>query len=222
MLFSTDKIIFRKCPIREITKTTTYIYQNPSVPSLPTELAKCIWLPLYEESKVLVEKYLRDITYIHHVIHSPSLRSLVHGLYKDLDQQIPLRPGQVALLLSVIATTTYWWSIRDDSTLFSSVAETNAQSALWVTALLDILDYSRRATSGSLEDIQAMIIGSFVLCNLEGTSLRYFDMVSTATMMARQLSLHRIDDPHCILAPPDSAQAEIGRRVWWYLVALDW
>ena len=174
----------------------------------------------------MLEKYLNDITYIHHVVHSPSVRVLMDGLYEDLDQQVNIRPGHVALLLSILASATYSWTSRDSDTLFSTVDQANDQSTSWIKAALDVLDYSRRTTSGALEDIHARVILSFVLCSPEGTSPRYRDLISTAVTVARELSLHRSDHQSTsalrAMPQPDSIQAEIGRRVWWYLAATDW
>ncbi|OAP64700.1 hypothetical protein AYL99_00672 [Fonsecaea erecta] len=170
---------------------------------------------------MFVDKYLRDLTYIHHVIHSPSLRKLVDDIYHDLDQHISPKHSHVALLLSVVASATFVWTLQDDPNLYRSVEDTRQQATSWVTAVLDVLDHSRRTMNGSIEDVQALVIVSFLVCNMEGTSLRYYDLVSTATTIARQLSLHRIDLLSC-RPQSDSVRAEVGRRVWWYLAALDW
>ena len=223
-MFDPDINVFRIAPIRDISTRAKYIYPNAPGCS-PAEPIKCVWLPEYDEAKVLVEKYLSDITYIHHVVHSPSMGTLLDQIYADLDQKHDVADGQVALLLSIIASATYSWTSRDNVGLFPTADEANSQSALWVKATLDVLDHSRRTTSGELEDIQAMIILSFVVCSLEGISRRYRDLCSTAVSLARQISLHRIDDTNpCykMVCQPNSVQAEIGRRVWWYLAASDW
>lgn len=221
-----DKIIFRTCSIQQITKSASYFFPNPAGPLSVGEPMKCIWLPQHDESKILWEKYLNEITYIHHVVHSPSVRVMLDALYDNLNQQVDVRPGQVALLLSILASATYSWNIRDPGNLFPTVGDAESQSASWVKATLDVLEYSRRITSGSLEDIQAMIILSFVVCSLEGMSSRYRTLMNTAITLSRELLLHRIDHPAnsamMALPSPDSVQAEIGRRVWWYLVATDW
>ncbi|KIW29281.1 uncharacterized protein PV07_05106 [Cladophialophora immunda] len=220
-LFCPDKIVCRTCPVRQITRTTSYTYLDPPTPSYTVEPVKCVWLPRREEAKVFVDKYLRDITYIHHVVHAPSLRKLADGIYHELDQRQPIQPGRVALLLSIVASATFIWTTQDDHNLYRSVDDARNQSASWVIATLDMLDHSRRTTNGSIEDVQALILVSFLVCNMEGTSLRYFELVSRAITTARQLYLHRIDHPS--RRPQiDSIQAEVGRRVWWYLAALDW
>lgn len=207
-------------------ESTSYIYQNPAGPTCPGEPTKCVWLPYLEEAKIVLEKYLSDITYTHHVVHSPSVRRTINELYGSLDQPEAVRPGQIALLLSILASATYSWTSRDAGSLFFTPEQANSQSTSWIKAALDVLDYSRRRTAGSLEDIQAMIILSFLVSSLEGFSRRYRDLITTAISSARLLSLHRIDDPllsaRKTVPQIDSLAAEIGRRVWWYLVATEW
>lgn len=219
-------IVFRTCPIHQITKGASYFFPSPAGPFSPGEPTKCIWLPQREEATVLLEKYLNEITYIHHVVHLPSIRILIETLYDDLSQQVDIRPGNIALLLSILASATFSWNTRDPDYIFSSVDEADRQSASWVKATLDVLEYSRRTTSGALEDVQAMIILSFVVCSLESMSSRYRNLIGTSILLSRELLLHRIDHPSTsamvALPQPDSVQAEIGRRVWWYLAATDW
>jgi len=214
------------CPIKHITKAVSYIYQIPESPSHTVEPTKCIWLPQHAEAQILLEKYLSDITYVHHVIHLPSMQALMDDLYQSISQQVNVKPGTVALFLSIFASATYAWTLRTTDTLFTTVDEANSQSMCWTKAAMDVLEQSRRTTSGTLEDIQAMIILSFVVCNMEGQSPRYRTLISTAISVARDLSLHRIDHHSNSTLPsiplPDSVQAEMGRRVWWYLAATDW
>ncbi|KAG6997471.1 hypothetical protein G7Y79_00040g076360 [Physcia stellaris] len=223
--FHPDLLVFKHCSIQQIKESTSYIYQNPAGPSWPGEPTKCVWLPYLEEAKIVLEKYLSDITYTHHVVHSPSVRRTINELYGSLDQPEAVRPGQIALLLSILASATYSWTSRDAGSLFFTPEQANSQSLSWIKAALDVLDYSRRKTAGSLEDIQAMIILSFLVSSLEGFSRRYRDLITTAISSARLLSLHRIDDPslsaHNTVPQVESVAAEIGRRVWWYLVATE-
>ncbi|KAJ5650817.1 uncharacterized protein N7484_004540 [Penicillium longicatenatum] len=187
---------------------------------------KCIWLPFYEESKLMVDKYLTDITYIHHVVHTPSVRKLVDELYQNLNHKASVKIGHVSLLLAILASTTFFWTERDmHLPLFSSVKEANEQATIWMKLALEVLEYSRLKGSDSLEDIQAMIIVAFLITNLVGITSQAWYVFSTAITVARHLQLHRIDHPHNAISGvyrQDTIHAEIGRRVWWYLVGTDW
>ncbi|KFY43014.1 hypothetical protein V494_02133 [Pseudogymnoascus sp. VKM F-4513 (FW-928)] len=210
----------------QITKVSSYVYQNPTSPSSPGEITKCIWLPDYYEANSLAQKYLSDITYIHHVVHTPTVTKVIDEIYEDLSKEISPKVGHIALLLSIIASATYSWTSRDSNKVFLTVGDADRQCPSWIKATLDVLEYSRRITPGAIEDIQATIIVAFVVSNLEGVSPRYRNLISTAITLGREILLHRIDHPSnsglAVISPADSIRAEIGRRVWWYITATDW
>lgn len=174
----------------------------------------------------MVDKYLTDITYIHHVVHIPSVRRLVGDLYQNLDHNGTVKLGHVSLLLAILASTTFFWTERDmHSPIFSSVKGANQQATQWMKHALEVLEYSRLKGSDSLEDIQAMIIVAFLITNLVGITSQAWYVFSTAITVARHLQLHRIDHPQnkrLGISRQDKIDTEIGRRVWWYLVATDW
>ncbi|PWY63610.1 hypothetical protein BO83DRAFT_411800 [Aspergillus eucalypticola CBS 122712] len=216
----TDTTTFRSCPIWSIASVMTIESSSPGY-------SRSFSIPLYQESVVLLEKYFRDITYIHHLILSGPLRTMVDNIYNDIEQHAPVSPCQVALLLSILSSAMYTWTRTDSADApFATPEKVNATSSLWVKGTLDLLDHCRRISLQSIEAIQAMIIISFVIANLEGISARFRDLLSTAITVARELSLHKVDHQPEIDGredtPADSVDSEMKRRVWWYLVATDW
>ncbi|KAJ5095959.1 hypothetical protein NUU61_005315 [Penicillium alfredii] len=187
---------------------------------------RCIWLPLYEESRTIVKKYLNDITHLHHVVHVPSVYEMLDALYQDLHQRYPVKLGQVSLLLGILASTTWLWTERDmEKGVFSSVEDASRQSPTWMKTALEVLEYSRRIRSDSIEDVQTMVILCFVVFNIMGITSQARYLINMGISVSWQLCLHRIDHPRnegLDVPPPDSLRAEIGRRVWWYLVGTDW
>ena len=155
---------------------------------------------------------------------------LLNDVYAHIIESKPVQSSHVALLLSVFASTAYYCNIRDEvSLLFSTSEESNQAALTWGKAALDILDNSRRTTSGSVEDVQATIVMYFLVLSLEGFSARSRSLMTTALVIARDLSLHRIDaqrhgqqsnshDDRIEIA----IEIEIKRRVWWHIVATDW
>ena len=93
---------------------------------------------------------------------------------------------------------------------------------------LDVLEYSRRNTSGSLEDVQATILMSYVAYHLDGFSARGRLLSTVAISIARELRLHRLDDDLDALDIKTKeslrfrVDREIKRRVFWQLVSQDW
>jgi hypothetical protein len=199
-----------------------YTNQNAFTAPVSSEPIRYIWLPQYLEAKILLEKFIQDIDHVHHVVHTPSLPSILDEVYACLNQPGQIKPGYMILLLGIFASCTHCW-VRSDCArgLFSTSAEANCQSLLWVKAIEDVLDIAHRTASEAIEGIQGIIITSFVLMNLEGASRRCKSLWNMAFMVARELGLHCLDHPsNTNLA--NSPQREMGRRVWWYLAASDW
>lgn len=196
-----------------------------SIPGARSQAPHCVMLPQYGEAKVLLDAFVTSVSYIHHVVHHPSLPGVIEDVYRQVDGHEPLKLGHLVLLLSIIASTTHVWVPRHDvgneKPLFISSAEANAQTSLWIKATYDVLNSAQNGPSVSLETVQGIIILSFLICNLEGVSLRYRSLISTGLLLSRELGLHHTDDDSKV-NDPNTVQVEIGRRVWWYLAATDW
>ncbi|EED14775.1 conserved hypothetical protein [Talaromyces stipitatus ATCC 10500] len=220
-------ICFRICSMKHIPQSPTYLWPSPRRSASFQEPVRCIWLPLREEARRLFDKYVRDVTFIHHVIHTPTVRFLIDDIYDKLAQDQPVSPGQVALLMSIFGSASYAWTFHDmNKSMYDTVEGAHSQSTMWVRACLDLLDHCRRSSVRSFEALQGIVIAFFMLVNLEGMTVRYTSMVGQAICMAREIGLHRLDHPN--YATSDHAPRagtvteEIGRRIWWYLCATDW
>jgi hypothetical protein len=154
--------------------------------------------------------------------HSPSLPAIVDEVYACLNQRSQVKPGNIMLLLAIFASSTHAWVQRDSVRgLFLTWQEANTQALLWVKAVEDVLDIFHRTSSVPIGGIQGISIAIFTVLNMEGFSRRCKSLFNMAFMLARELGLHFLDQPsNAKLA--NSAQTEIGRRVWWHLVAADW
>lgn len=136
-----------------------------------------------------------------------------------------LKPNHVALMLSIFASTAHMLSAHAGyaNSIFINQQNATRCAFIWGNSALDALEHSSRSTQGSVsvEDIQATIILSFVVFNLEGFTTRFRALTSRAVTMARDLSLHRLDaDTH---KQDDSlAGLEINRRIWWHIASTDW
>ncbi|KAK1148448.1 hypothetical protein N8T08_009451 [Aspergillus melleus] len=222
-----DGVSFRIYPLEQREGLSGGLSRGPSWPNTMGSYQGSFCLPRSDEARRLLDKYIRDVTFIHHVIHVPTVRALVDGIYEDIESQKQPKPHHVVLLYGIIASSIYSWTEQDaDLPFCRNGEEATEKSALWVKSALDLLDYLRRASSQSLEEIQAIIIASFVVCHLEGPSARYRDLITSAITMARELGLHKIDIPNDTDATDERSrgpvEAEVSRRAWWYLVSTDW
>lgn len=171
---------------------------------------------------MLLEKYIKDIDHVHHVVHTPSLRTILDSVYARTHKNDVVRSGYDILLLAIFASSSLGWEQRDSERgLFMTPDEAHMYSPFWIKEMEDLLDIAHRTTSVSLEGIQGIIIAIFVVTNMEGFSRRCRSLWNMGLMLSRDLEVHLIDhSSKSHLA--HSAQAEMGRRVWWYLVASDW
>jgi hypothetical protein len=199
------------------------VYQ-PEIPqnALNTP-SRCIWLPSIEEARVLLDKYLRDVDHIHHTTHAPTLTRILDEAYASLHQCGQMKSGPTILLLAIFASATHCWVPKDcELGLFTSATQANDQSVLWAKATIDVVDGVYRAPCPvTWEGCQGIIIIAFVIGSTEGFSRRCRGLFTIALFIARELRLHRIDHPSNA-ANANTIEAEIGRRIWWYLAATDW
>jgi hypothetical protein len=210
-----DDVIFKIEHIRAIPQAPTFIAQLGK----PTT---CVWLPTHTESQVLFDHYVKSISCVQHIIHQPSLPALVDDVYRQIEGKQTLRPGSITMLLSIIASATHVWvSCDKDDSLFLSPAQAQSQTLMWIHATQTVLSAAQNNAEVELEMIQGIAILGCVVCNIEGVSLRYRHLLSTASVLGRELELHRIDR-QSDLGRRTTLQCEMGRRVWWYLVATDW
>ena len=197
----------------------------PRAPVFTQEGARCIWLPLHDEARFILDKFITNVSYIHHVVHHPSLPATIDDLYRQIESRGLTNPGHLVLLLGIIASTTEVWSRHDDveseDSIFPSALHANAQTPLWIKAAMDVLKSGQNGLALALETVQGIILLSFVLSNTEGVSIRYRSLLSMGLLLSRELGLHRIDH-ESNAATANTIRAEVGRRVWWYLVATDW
>lgn len=148
-------------------------------------------------------------------------------LYSNLDQALPVMVGEVALLLSIFASTAAFCShfMGEHEALFSTT-DASLASVVWGNAALEVLEFSRRTTTGRLEDVQASVVMGFLLYIVEGFSSRSRIVFASAITISRDLGLHKIDiaanQTPSARAKRNSMETEIKRRLWWHVVATDW
>lgn len=144
--------------------------------------------------------------------------------YLAIAQDESIQHGQAALLLSLFALSAYFYQPSDTSEVATTKQEAIQLSKNLSGNALDVLDYSRRNTSGTLEDIQAYIHMAFVSYHLDGFSARGRMLTTTAIGIVRELRLHQLDaEPagnetniRCLI------DREIKRRVFWHVALTDW
>lgn len=159
------------------------------------------------------------------ILNFLTARSLIKSLYTRISQRQPVLSGQAALLLSIFALSAFFHHPIGNIEQVTSIDDATFLSKYWSRGALDVLEHSRRNTSGTLEDVQALIIMSYVTYHLDGFSTRYRHLFSLAISMARDLGLHRLDadeDHPTKQGLHFLVDREVKRRVYWHLIASDW
>jgi len=187
--------------------------------------SRVIVLPHYVEAVELLRLYESNVDHFVRVLHVPSTKSLLERFYQQVNQGVQTRPCEAALLLSIFAIAAYF-SRPSENTLLSSNDDLLKLSIILSKGALDALDYSKRTTSGSIEDAQANILMGFVVYHLDGFSARGRSLSAAAMVIARDLRLHRVDGEEAVsdtnLTVEAIIEREVIRRVWWHITSTDW
>lgn len=185
---------------------------------------RCIDFPSLDDAAKLFHDYF-DASDFHvaAILHPPSFHSSMVHLFAQLrDDQAVVDTGAAALALAVCAAAAFYWD-QDLPFLFNFQSEQHAaaQSHTWRTAAWDILDQSQRCASNNLETIQARLVLSDLIYNMEGITARFRYMHSCARAAAYEARLHLIDLPGCE-STDGPILKEMKRRIWWYSAGTDW
>lgn len=209
-------LLLRTCSYEHIAKAQQYVVSDGH------RLSRCIWLPRRSEAQILLEKFTSIAHHLPSVTRTTSLPSILEQVYADLDQHREGRPSQIVLLLSIFAAATYAWTESDASLgLFPTPAEANEQTTHWVKVTEDVIHMSHRPVlNWSIEIVQGIIIVGFLVAHVDSLQKSQV-LLNIAIFFAQELGLHRIDHP-ANGAMATSAEAEIGRRIWWYICSSDW
>ena len=179
-------------------------------------------LPSEEEAFLLLSYYRNHLHELRNFLHMPTVFKHVQKCYVDLRSEQPVPPSILVLILSVLASSSAIMSHNEnwDGMPFSQTDSIRV-SPYWATCAFNLLNDLHRKPCDTIEDIQATILLAFHLINVEGFSARLHYLSTVAISRARDLQLHRIDAVSPT-APTNATETEIKRRVWWYLVTIDW
>jgi hypothetical protein len=147
------------------------------------------------------------------------------AVYLRIPRNEYVSPGQAALLLSIFAISAYFYQPHPDCEIAKTKEDAIHLSKTLSRRALDVLDYSRRNTSGTLEDAQAYILMAFVAYHLDGFSARGRMLSTAAVSIARELRLHRLDADESSTEETTVCSLidrEVRRRVFWHIAASDW
>ncbi|KAK5075592.1 hypothetical protein LTS08_001341 [Lithohypha guttulata] len=195
----------------------------------PLKRRRKMLVPVYSDARCLFDQYAKYICHFHQIIHLPTFLRTMEKFYLDISQGKAVNTDHAALVLSVLATVLGYskWS-EPDSSPFQFASNRDITFLILFRSALDLLEYSRRVLSGSVEIVQTAIIIVFIEYNLEGFTSRARALLAQALLTAQELSMHKIDCPSSTRRRESSTsvksliETEMKRRIWWHLVATDW
>ncbi|KAH8678657.1 hypothetical protein BGZ60DRAFT_248178 [Tricladium varicosporioides] len=189
---------------------------------------RTVVFPTYRVATLLLQNHEANVHHLCHILHIPTLKSLVKTFYLRFNQNQPVLPNQAALLLSLFSLSAYFYQPFNNSEVATTKQDSIHLSNITSRGALDVLDYTRRNTSGTLEDIQASILMSFVAYHLDGFSARGRLLSASALSIARELRLHQLDADDELSSKQDDINIrslidhEVKRRVFWQIASTDW
>lgn len=184
-------------------------------------------VPTYSVAALLLQAYENNVDFLLRIIHIPTTRSMMRIFYLHLNEGENVQPGQAALLLAIFALSAFFYRPSEGSEVVNNELEAVHLARALGKATLNVLDHSRRTTSGTLADVQSYIFMTFLTFQLDGFSARGRLLSTSALSIARDLGLHQVDanperSTNAQLNIRDLIDREVKRRVFWCIASTDW
>jgi hypothetical protein len=174
-------------------------------------------LPNLATSRMLVDFHLEQLAWYHNIIHVPTFMACCETFWRSgamPDSQ------WLSLYLSVLCSP--MWTLTN-SPSYNRNGEITPKSCQ-ATFELATTEIFRTNSLGrhTIYSIQAVCICAMV-GNVLDSSDQMTVLVNAARRIAQCLGLHRIpDEPERSIDWPTTVHREVGRRIWWKLVELDY
>ncbi|OQV11302.1 Fungal Zn2-Cys6 binuclear cluster domain-containing protein [Cladophialophora immunda] len=179
-------------------------------------------LPDKAEAVLLLDYYKDYLDGLQPILHIPTVHEHLDQCYTDISQGQQANPSILMLLLSIFASASAMMSHHQgEETSPISQSDATHLSTYWTGCALNLMRYHHNRSCDMVEVIQATILLSYLLLEVEGFSHRVHSYFTINVFRARDLSLHKIDAPGS-WAPRSAVDMEIKRRIWWNVVTTDW
>ncbi|KZL79646.1 hypothetical protein CI238_11038 [Colletotrichum incanum] len=216
-----DKVDYHVTNVSQFPKTPASTTPGQT-PTDDSDYRLSTWLMTREEALVLLQDFIDNPFHLLTIIHAPAARLTIDNFYKSLAQGEDPNPAHAALILSIAATSAFFYNEGSNSLdSFTSTEEATHTALGWFKSALGILEKSRPSTYSCLEEVQARSVLAYLVYNMEGCSARFRFLHGCSLTAARENCLHLTDSPSSE-QQDDVTTREIKRRVWWHIVSTDW
>ncbi|KAJ8610249.1 hypothetical protein MRB53_038652 [Persea americana] len=197
---------------------------SPSPAAVPNTLnpPRLIVLPAERDTLDLVHDYRTHCIHLTRIVHLGTVQTMISRIYSQLARGEEPHSDAVALMLAICAESAFFWTSKGAwRTAFESDRAAGEQSFAWRKSSWDLAEQSCRHGVASIEGAQARLIICTMVYLIEGSTSRWRYLLSSIVSISRELGLHMLDNPMYESEESPTAM-EIKRRVWWYMVHLDW
>ncbi|KDN68535.1 hypothetical protein CSUB01_10417 [Colletotrichum sublineola] len=157
--FPYDKVDYHVTHVSQFPKTPASITPGQN----PTDYAETrlsAWFMTHEEALLLLQDFIDNPYHLLNVIHAPAARLTVDHFYQSLLLNEDPNPAHAALILSIAATSAFFYNESSKSTeSFASLQEATQAALSWLKSALDILEKCRPSGLSCLEEVQARMLG---------------------------------------------------------------
>jgi hypothetical protein len=174
-------------------------------------------LPNLATSRMLVDFHLEQLAWYHNTIHVPTFMACCEVFWHS--GTIP-DPQWLPLYLSVLGSS--MWTLTNSSSYNGSdIITPKSCQAMFELATAQIFQTNSLGRH-TIYSVQAICICAMV-GNVLDSSDQMTVLVNAAIRIAQCLGLHRIpDEPERSIDWSTTVHREVGRRIWWKLVELDY
>lgn len=195
--------------------------QEHGPPFLSVEFLTCVAaMPSPNKSQLLLDAFFEHLNWMCGCIHRPSLLRW-HNDFWSSRQSGSLPDGiLLSLLFAVYSCSAYLLDEHQAQSAGLNPEELRSSANLWFDCSLGTFFRCDGLSSPSLVACQALLTLNYCF-HLSGNSRIHAAVPSIVMGMARAINLHLLGTVQSD-SPADSMQLEIGSRVWWNIVEVEW
>ncbi|RDI84230.1 hypothetical protein Vi05172_g5654 [Venturia inaequalis] len=175
-------------------------------------------LPDISTARQLVDFHLRFLSWSHNVLHAPTFLRQCETFWASAT----VEDGQWLAVYCAVLSASAWSILNSRNDVYDVDLVKFAPSACRMFDLMmDVLWGERFMSRHTIFSIQAICISGLV-GNVFGKSDLLNTLVNAAVRIAQCLGLHKIPDEEPGEIWNDTLDREVGRRIWWKLVEMDY
>lgn len=174
----------------------------------------------------MLEEYAENENHLYRLIHMPSARDTLLGVYSETLASGRCDSSALALFFAIFASTKYFHNLSRGKPSEHKQQEATRCCELWSSICLDLLFKDGQALSPSLAALQTVATIGHIFVNADGHSVTLAFIFQQGISLARSMLLHHTDtDNSRRWRKHDRAtmiDVELRRRLWWHVAVSDW